>query len=421
MTKRFLSWTTTAVLLCCAGLVRAQRAQRAEVSLPDGEGKAVVETACSTCHGLDRVTGNGFSRDGWKSLFTSMVDLSPEETAAAADYLSKHFPETSRPPAVVIPGTASIAIHEWLLPTLGSRPHDPLYTKDGGAGAIWWTGQWANVLGRLDPVTGEMKEYPLKTPKSGPHGLTADQDGNIWYTGNAAALVGKLDPKTGKVTEYPMPDPAARDPHTPIFDEAGNLWFTVQNGNMVGRLDPQTGDIKLITSPTPKSRPYGIVRSSRGLLFFVEFGSHKVARIDPKDPKMEIHEYVLPHEDSRPRRLTLTPDDVIWYSDYSRGYLGRLDPETGAVEEWPSPGGRKSQPYGIAAIGNVIWYSESNVSPNTVVRFDPETETFQTWTIPSGGGVVRNMVATPEGNLVLACSAVNRVALVEVHEHGPSE
>ena len=71
----------------------------------------------------------------------------------------------------------------------------------------------ANVLGRLDPKTGKIKEYQLKTPHSGPHGLLDDKDGNIWYTGNAG-LIGKLDPKTGDVTEYPMPDPQARDPHT---------------------------------------------------------------------------------------------------------------------------------------------------------------------------------------------------------------
>jgi len=45
---------------------------------------------------------------------------------------------------------------------------------------------------------------------------------------------------------------------------------------------------------------------------------------------------------------------------------------------------------------------------------DTEAEAFQTWLIPSGGGVVRNMMATADGNLVMACSAVNRVALVEV-------
>jgi virginiamycin B lyase len=54
------------------------------------------------------------------------------------------------------------------------------------------------------------------------------------------------------------------------------------------------------------------------------------------------------------------------------------------------------------------------VSPNTLVRFDPKTEKFQTWEIPSGGGVVRNMMATQYGKLVLACSGVDRIALVDL-------
>ncbi len=27
----------------------------------------------------------------------------------------------------------------------------------------------------------------------------------------------------GTIMEYPMPDPAARDPHTPLFDKKGTL------------------------------------------------------------------------------------------------------------------------------------------------------------------------------------------------------
>ena len=117
---------------------------------------------------------------------------------------------------------------------------------------------------------------------------------------------------------------------------------------------------------------------------------------------------------STPRRIALTPDDVVWYTDFARGYLGRLDPATGAVKEWASPGGAQSQPYGIAATGGAIWYSESGVRPNTLVRFDPRTEKFQTWIIPAGGGVVRNMMVTRDGNLALAESGVNRVALVTI-------
>ena len=100
----------------------------------------------------------------------------------------------------------------------------------------------SNVLGRIDPKTGAIREYTLKTPHTGPHGLTEDKDGNIWFTGNVAGFIGKLDPKTGIITEYKMPDPTAKDPHTLIFDHDGILWFTVQQANMVGRLDPKTGE-----------------------------------------------------------------------------------------------------------------------------------------------------------------------------------
>ena len=47
------------------------------------------------------------------------------------------------------------------------------------------------------------------------------------------------------------------------------------------------------------------------------------------------------------------------------------------------------------------------------MRFDPKSESFSSEAIPSGGGVVRNMVATGDGRLYLACSGVNKVAVVE--------
>jgi virginiamycin B lyase len=57
---------------------------------------------------------------------------------------------------------------------------------------------------------------------------------------------------------------------------------------------------------------------------------------------------------------------------------------------------------------------ESAVKPNALVRFDPMTEKFQTWAIPGGGGVVRNMMPNADGNLVMAESGLNMVALATV-------
>ncbi len=155
-----------------------------------------------------------------------------------------------------------------------------------------------------------------------------------------------------------------------------------------------------------------MVVNSKGTVFFDEFGTNKVGSVDPKT--LEIREYPLPDAASRPRRITITSDDIIWYSDFSRGYLGRLDPATGKVTEWQTPSGPKAEPYGISAINDIIWYSESNSTPNTVVRFDPKTAKFQSWTIPGGGNIVRNTSVTPDGNFVLADSLVNQVTLVTI-------
>jgi len=48
-------------------------------------------------------------------------------------------------------------------------------------------------------------------------------------------------------------------------------------------------------------------------------------------------------------------------------------------------GGSDSEPYGIAITNDgEVWYSESGVKPNTLVRFDPKSESFGT--MPSRPG-----------------------------------
>ncbi len=384
----------------------AQRRGR-PVDLPEGEGKAVVEGVCSACHGLDRVAGDGYTREGWLRLLGTMVDLPPADAALVADYLARNFPEKPKLAPVLKAGPAAVSFEEWSLPTKGSRPHDPLATPDG---AIWYTGQFANKMGRVDPSTGQVREYAVPTDGSGPHGLTVDGGGDIWFTANAKGYLGRLDPESGEITEYPVD---ARDPHTPIFDREGTLWFTAQGANKVGRLDPETGKADLVELPTARSNPYGIAIDSRGVPFFVEFGGNRIGSLDPRS--LALREWDLPDEGARPRRVAIDDDDILWYSDYARGYLGRFDPRTGDVREWPSPSGPESRPYGIAYTRDAVWYVETGTTPNALVRFDPETESMQSWPIPAGGGVVRNMMRTVDGDqLVIAESAFNIVGRVTI-------
>src|SRR5215469_5284310 len=320
------------------------------------------------------------------------------------------LPAAPRPRAAADVASLNVSIREWPVPSKGGHPHDPAVGTDG---ALWFTEQMVNKIGRLDPKTGEIKEYPLPESKNaGPHGLVADKDGNIWFTANFGGYIGKLDPNTGKVTEYKMPVEKADDPHTAVFDSRGILWFTVQGGNMVGRLDPAAGKIELKEVPTESALPYGIQINSKGTPIFCELGTHKMGAIDPKT--MAIKEYALPDQ-VRPRRLAIAADDTVYFTDFKSGHLGALNTTTGAVKLFPSPGGAESNPYGIAITPDgMVWYSESGVQPNTIIRFNPKTQTFARAAIPSGGGVVRNMAATSDGRVYIACSGVDKVGVVTV-------
>jgi virginiamycin B lyase len=398
--------TAVAATIAAAALTFPVFAQN---PLPEGNGKKIIQTACTVCHELSRITNAGHTAEEWDTIVHNMVmmgaTLKNDQIPVVSKYLASYLPPKTKTNLPTISGSVQANFKEFKLPTR-AFPHDPYAAADG---SIWYSGQLGNVLGRVDPKTGQVKDYKLPS-NTGPHGLVGDKDGNIWFTGNFAGYVGKLDPKTGQVTQYKTP--GANDPHSLVFDQDGILWFTAQGANQVGRLDPGTGEVKLVPVPTRLAAPYGIVVSSKGVPFFCEFGANKLASIDPKT--MKITEYTLPNRDTRPRRIAISKGDVLWYGDYTRGYLGMYDPKTGKAKEWKSPGGLDSAPYGITATADAIWYSESGASPNTLVRFDLKSEQFQTWKIPSGGGTVRNMMPTRDGNLAIAESGENIVALVEI-------
>ena len=85
--------------------------------------------------------------------------------------------------------------------------------------------------------------------------------------------------------------------------------------------------------------------------------------------------------------------------------------------EWDKP---DSPGCALAVIDDVIWYNESAMRPDTLVRFDPATEEFQSWAIPSGAGIIRNMWVTEAGDLLIHQSSSNRFGLVTIDD-GPTE
>jgi cytochrome c5 len=68
--------------------------------LPDGPGKALVQTACSQCHSLDVVVGQPRSREGWSEVVSQMVgngaELSDDDYNVVIEYLATYLGPVSQ-------------------------------------------------------------------------------------------------------------------------------------------------------------------------------------------------------------------------------------------------------------------------------------------------------------------------------------
>ncbi|WAJ72389.1 virginiamycin B lyase family protein [Catenovulum adriaticum] len=380
------------------------------VSAADKKPEQLVDQLCSTCHSLNNLKhSSGYSQKDWKTLISYMVNTNSDKklTQNITGYLAEHYPVNTKRESTVIKGDLKLNFEYWQVPTLGQRARDPVQGKNG---IIWWVGQWGNILGRLNPNTGDIKEYTLPSGTYA-HSVSLDKNQTPWFLGNKNGTVGYLDLKAETFKVFKMPDEKARDPHTGVFDNKGRFWFTLQHSNMIGKLEPETGDIQLVTLPTKGARPYGIKLDSKGTPWVSCNGSNCLIKVDKNS--MKLTEIKLPGAQTHTRRLAITPDDMIFYVNSGVGKLGRYNPKNGKITQWDNPSGADSHPYAIEYADNAIWFNESAKRPETLVRFDLNSETMQSWPIPSKEGVysglIRHMRMGNNG-LIIHQTATNQLA-----------
>jgi streptogramin lyase len=60
-----------------------------------------------------------------------------------------------------------------------------------------------------------------------------DKDDNIWYASEYMDVLGRMDPNTGKVTEYPFPH-SENTIREFFLDAQGRVWYATPSNNRVG-------------------------------------------------------------------------------------------------------------------------------------------------------------------------------------------
>jgi len=121
--------------------------------------------------------------------------------------------------AVVLPASPAAAAEvKYFNVPQGDHPHDVAPAPDG---TVWYTGQRAGVLGRLNPDTGQVDRIPLGEG-SAPHGVIIGPDGAAWITDCGLNAIVRVDPATHEVKTWKLPKDRAHavlkfDPETKSF------------------------------------------------------------------------------------------------------------------------------------------------------------------------------------------------------------
>jgi virginiamycin B lyase len=302
------------------------------------------------------------------------------------------------------PAQAGVTMQIYTVPH-SSGPHD---VAPGEAGIVWYTAQAQGALGRLDPITGAVRQIPLGAG-SAPHGLVIGPDRAVWITDGGLNAIVRYEPVQGAIKRYPLPSKYANaNLNTPVFDHAGLLWFTGQNG-IYGRLDPQTGAMQVYDAPAGAG-PYGIAVASDGTIYYASLAGNHIARINGADGSATVIAPPTPGQGAR--RIWGDSSGHLWVSEWNAGQVSRYDPATRAWKSWHLPG-KEAQAYAVYVDAeDMVWLTD--FTANAVLRFDPKTETFTAFPEPDKDGRIRQL-AGREGEVWGAESSRDRLLVLRIH------
>ncbi len=292
-------------------------------------------------------------------------------------------------------------VTEWDVPT-PKFARDPAPAPDG---SIYIAVMHGNRIARFDPATKKFREWDLPEGAK-PHGALVDPRGMVYYTGNGNGTIGRLDPATGKVTEYKAP--SGGDPHTLVQARDGTIWFTMQSAGRIGRLDPASGTI---TEYPTRGGPYGLAISKDGAIWFCQLSGNRLGRLDPKTGAVSEIELA---PGSRPRRVAASPDgSLLWWAFYGSNELVKFDPSARKIlKSYKLPSGPGGGAYAVTVDGaGHPWVNE--ISGNTVVRLDPQTEKMQVIKLPTENTGIRKMIAAADGRIWYLGSHVGKIGVID--------
>jgi virginiamycin B lyase len=407
------------------------------LSMPGTDQQKNFLLGCNGCHTIDRIMKSNHSADEFVQIFKRMslyapgsTPLHPQMTVggvqrdrtrgvdpkAVGEWLASanlSSGPTFKYPLKTLPrpkGRATRAIiTEYDLPRPLAMPHDVVLDSDGMA---WYSDFGEQFIGRLDPKSGKVTDFPIPLLKKGsPLGtldLQLDKEENLWVSLMYQGGVAKFDRKAEKFQIFPIPkewqgDHTQQSMVSPSNSHVdGKVWTNNQDTHAIYRLDLASGQYENLGEfPIPGANrtisAYGIPSDQENNLYLLEFGSNNIGRIDAKTKEFKVYSTVTPG--SRPRRGRFDAQGRLWFAEYGANGIGMLDPKTEKIQEWklPTPW---SAPYHVVPDKNGEAWAGS-MWTDRLTRLNPKTGEFTDYLLPRETNIRRLFVdnSTPTPTL----------------------
>lgn len=229
---------------------------------------------------------------------------------------------------------ASPFLKVYNIPTANSEPTNIITV---GPGQVWYTLQNANAIGKLVVTNGNasFNQYSPPTANSAPYDLAYDGQ-FIWFTERQGNKIGRLNPATGAITEYPIPTPNS-EPMGIAISPNGHVWFVERTGNKIARFKPASGTFDEYAYTVAGAFPEDVATSSDDSIWFTAPGLNLVVHFMPdKAPSQRFEpapvlDFGL--QPWPPARIAVL-SDIPWITAPSKDFVGRYAPGTLNYWRW---------------------------------------------------------------------------------------
>jgi virginiamycin B lyase len=172
-----------------------------------------------------------------------------------------------------------------------------------------------------------------------------------------------------------------------VIENPNRVWFTLPAENAIGSLvvtNTLDYEFSSYIVPTANSEPYNLVYDGAKTIWFTERLGNKIGRLNIETG--EINEYPIPTIDSQPTGITIAPDGMIWFAQRSGNKLAMFNPNNQTFIERSFPNAdigaevvvmqRRGCTSWATGSEGCIWTTGPNV--NQVFAFTLETQQFFT-------------------------------------------